>query len=313
MLPAFATTILFAISAVCASRTTRILGGIEANFWRVTLATLLLGAWAHAMGGGLTGAAFPYFLVSGLVGFGMGDLALYQAFPRLGSRLCMILVHCVAAPFGAVVEWLWLGTGITAFQIACGVVVLAGIVTALAPDRRLNIPRSTLLGGIFFGTIAGCGQGLGAVISRKGYQVAEAAGEAIHGVNAGVTAAYQRIIAGWAIAAVFYLVATLWRRSDAPLPTHGAHRFRALLQRFKLAWPWMLGNALAGPSVGVSCFQWALATTPTAIVLPVVALTPLAVIPFARYTEGDRPSPRSIAGAVIAVMGVVALTWDRFR
>jgi drug/metabolite transporter (DMT)-like permease len=50
----------------------------------------------------------------------------------------------------------------------------------------------------------------------------------------------------------------------------------------------MLGNALAGPFVGVSCFQWALATTPTAIVLPVVATTPLVVIPFARFAEGDQ-------------------------
>src|SRR5262245_47142271 len=120
MFPALLTTVLFAISAVCASRATKVLGGIEANFLRVSLATVLLALWAHTFGNGFAGHAFPYFFLSGCVGFGIGDLALYQALPRLGSRLCMILVHCLAAPFGAAVEWFWLGTRITGFQVFCG-------------------------------------------------------------------------------------------------------------------------------------------------------------------------------------------------
>src|SRR5262249_13453412 len=87
MLPAFLTTILFAISAVSANRSTRLMGGIAANFWRISLATILLGLWAHTVGSGIAGKAFPCFLLSGCVGFGLGDLALYQALPRLGSRL----------------------------------------------------------------------------------------------------------------------------------------------------------------------------------------------------------------------------------
>src|SRR5262249_46810521 len=53
MLPAFLTTILFAISAVSANRSTRLLGGVAANFWRISLATLLLGLWAHTLGSGV--------------------------------------------------------------------------------------------------------------------------------------------------------------------------------------------------------------------------------------------------------------------
>ncbi|MGV3773728.1 MAG: EamA family transporter, partial [Verrucomicrobiales bacterium] len=86
MLPAFLTTILFSISGVSAGKMTRILGGVEANFLRIILATSLLAIWAHTFGQGLTGASQPYFLLSGLLGFGVGDLALYQALPRIGSR-----------------------------------------------------------------------------------------------------------------------------------------------------------------------------------------------------------------------------------
>ena len=73
-------------------------------------------------------------------------------------------------------------------------------------------------------------------------------------------------------------------------------------------WTLIVVNALAGPTLGVSCYQWALKTTPTGVVLPIVAMTPIVIIPFARVMEGERPTLRSLIGAVIAVMGVVALT-----
>src|ERR1044072_7210474 len=101
MLPALLTTVLFSISAVCAQRTSKVLGGIEANFWRVVVATVLLAAWAHTLGQGFAGKALPLFLLSGFVGFGIGDIALYQTLPRLGSRLSILLVPVLAASFAS--------------------------------------------------------------------------------------------------------------------------------------------------------------------------------------------------------------------
>jgi drug/metabolite transporter (DMT)-like permease len=43
------------------------------------------------------------------------------------------------------------------------------------------------------------------------------------------------------------------------------------------------------------------------VVLPIVALTPLVIIPFSRFVEGERPSKRSLLGGVIAVIGVIVL------
>ena len=98
MLAAFLTTVLFAVSAVCGSRTARTLGGTEANFWRLVLATIALGVYGHSLGAGLSGAAFPLFLCSGSVGFGLGDVAFFQALPRLGARLTAMMVTCLSAP-----------------------------------------------------------------------------------------------------------------------------------------------------------------------------------------------------------------------
>jgi len=70
-------------------------------------------------------------------------------------------------------------------------------------------------------------------------------------------------------------------------------------------------NGLSGPALGVSCYQWALKTSPTGIVLPIVAITPVLIIPLSLVFEGERPSRRSIGGGIIAVLGAVALAMIR--
>ena len=300
MLPAFLTTVLFAVSAVAANRTTSLLGGIKANFWRITLAAVLLACWAHTQGTGLEGRAFPFFLLSGCVGFGLGDLALYQALPRLGSRLSILLVHCLAAPLAALAEWLWLGTALTFAQAVASVTILGGVALALAPGQQLRLSRRVLVCGILFGVMAAIGQGMGALLSRKAYQIAAAAGENIDGL----TAAYQRILAGWLVAALSFFVAC-YRGEKSSLPRPESPRV------WKSAWPWIVVNAVAGPTLGVGCYQWALAIRPTGVVLPIIAITPIVVIPLARIVEGERPRKRSLLGGAIAVAGAVMLAVQR--
>lgn len=302
MLPAFLTTVLFSLSALFAQRTARALGGITANFWRMFLATLFLGAWSHAMGAGLGGVAFPWLFVSGVLGFGIGDVAMFQALPRIGSRLCILLVHCLATPTAALTEYFWLGAKLSGAQILCIVISLFGVGFAVAPGQKSG-PRAPGYGlGLLFGLLAMLGQALGAVLSRKASQVAATAGHPLTGIDA----AYQRAWGGILISLGVYCVYRFQQRNSAGKSTSTSLSPEA--PERKKVWSWVLANTLAGPVIGVSCYQWALATTPTGIVLPVVALTPLVIIPFAHWMEGERTTPREILGGIIAVAGVVALT-----
>lgn len=300
MLPALLTTVLFSLSGIAANRTTRILGSVTANFFRILVATCFLGVWAHCFGGGLRGPALPIFLLSGCIGFGVGDLALYQALPRLGSRLSIMMVHCLAAPFAALVEWLWLGTKLTPLQMGCGLVILAGVSIALAPKEHLHLERRTLALGVGFGVVAALSQGLGAVVSRWACEVARQHGEPLLGIHGGITAAYQRIWGGVAVA----LLSLVFMNRQIP---RGVRPDLAGPARTRYISKWVVLNGLSGPGFGVAFYQWALATTPTGIVLPIVALTPLVIIPFARVIDGEKPSLRSILGGAIAVCGVVGL------
>jgi drug/metabolite transporter (DMT)-like permease len=297
MWQALSTTVLFSLSAVCGQRSARLLGGVEANFWRVWVAGLMLGLWAHGLGQGLSGKALPIFFLSGLIGFGFGDVSLYQALPRIGSRLSILLVHCVAAPFAAAVEWLWLGTPLSLTTMLAGGTILAGVALALAPSGHLNISRGTFWAGVIFAVGGALGQGGGAVLTRKAVEVARAAGE--QPVD-GLTAAYQRILGGVLVGTIFYAFMK-WRQGQL------GPSMRLAQGSWRRAGGWMVANALAGSVLGVGMFQWALILQPTGVVLPVVAITPLVIVPFSRYVEGEKPTARSLIGGVIAVAGVVAL------
>src|SRR5882672_1969617 len=181
MFAAFLATLLFSISVISGHRTAKLIGGVEANFWRLTFATLFLGAWAFTGGRGVSGAGFPLFLLSGLIGIGIGDAGLFQALPRLGSRLSLLLIQCLTAPIAALIEWLWLGTTLGPVQITGAVIILGGVAVALVPGEHLTIPRPQLIAGSLFALVGVLGNALGVVISRKAYSVTHANAETLDG------------------------------------------------------------------------------------------------------------------------------------
>jgi uncharacterized membrane protein len=184
-----------------------------------------------------------------------------------------------------------------------GAVILIGVGVALMPSKA-SPPRVAVKPiGFLFGLLAASGQGFGALVSRRGVTAAVAAGEPVANVTFGLNATYHRILAGLVFTAVWFTVLKILGRRDAFGPNGtGSRRHRV---------GWIVANALVGPVAGVGCYQWALATTPSGLVLPIAATTPLLAIPIAYWLEGDRPSRRSLAGGVIAVVGCIALTLSR--
>jgi drug/metabolite transporter (DMT)-like permease len=225
---------------------------------------------------------------------------MFQAYPRIGTRRTMVMVQCLAAPIAAIAEWAWLGNAPTIAQACWGILILIGVGVALLPGKTEAQPTHGLTAGILFGLLSAIGQAGGAVLSRKAFAVAEAAGQKFHTPGDGVNAAYQRMLGGICVSGLFFFYLKLAHKPDESRKAN-----------WPRAWPWLIANSLFGPSFGVACYQWGLMTTPTNIVLPIVATTPLAVIPLAHYLEGDRVTKRAIIGGVIAVAGVIGLALAR--
>lgn len=297
---AFLATILFSLSAITGRRLSHYISGTQANIVRLIFAATVLGTFSHLFGFGLGGAGFPILFLSGCVGFGIGDLSMFQAYPRIGARRTIVLIQCLAAPFGALIEWLWLHHTPTPAQALCGLVILAGVGIALMPGKNEAQPTHGLLAGTLFGILSGFCQGSSAVISRKAYEISAAAGHSFHTVTDGINAAYQRILGGICVSLIFFVYLRIAHKATPD----GRNDWRR-------GWHWVAANAMAGPAFGVSCYQWALMTEKTSIVLPIVATTPLAVMPLAHYLEGDRITWRTALGGVLAVAGVIGLSYSR--
>lgn len=295
MFASFLTTILFSLSVIFAARSARMIGGARANLARICIATCLLGIYALSLGQGIRGASLPWFFLSGVIGFGLGDLALFGALPRIGPRLAILLTQCLAAPIAAVAEWAWLGTMLRAADLACAAVILGGVAIALAPDRGLGVDRRTFWIGVLCGIGSALGQAFGAVVSRKANDIATLTNLPIDGG----TAAFQRALGGVLLTSLaFWLTRKKRAVEDSAQP---AVNWRA-------AAPVVAANALAGPTVGVGCYQWALSTTPSGLVLPIIATSPLVTIVLSFFLEKLRPTRRAVLGGLVAVAGAVALT-----
>lgn len=296
MFPAILTTFFFAISVIAARHSIGYLGPQRANFGRQIIALVVLGAWAHSLGQGVGGPTFFLFFISGMFGFGLGDWAHYEALPRIGPGLALLLCQCLAAPIAALTERFCLGTQMTAVQIASSALILVGVALALAPGKTEVIPIGHRVLGVMFGVIAATGQAWGAVSSRYAFQRAHALGFSIDSL----TSAYQRLLGGMACIGLLLLVRGLHSR------WRGDERDR-LRPDWYHAWPWTTTNAVVGAVLGVGSYQWALKSAPSSIVLPIVATSPLAAMLLAFAISGTRPGKRAVVGAVLAVTGVIIL------
>ncbi len=287
------TALLFACSGICGQRSATALGPLRANALRLGIATILLGLMAALFAPvPFFSDAIPWLVLSGAVGFGAGDIALFAAYPHLGARLTLLINLCAAPLFGALGEWILIGTRPTFLQAVYCVVIVAGVVMALS--SQIKRPRSGGAGfrvGLIATVAAGAGQGIGAVLTR----LAKAKAIAAHDHFTGISEAFVRVVPGFVLSALVWWVASkLHRAQNASSPRR---RWTA----------WVVGAAVFGPVLGVSCFQWALGQQTSAVVLSITATTPIIVIPMAIYMDGERVGAVTWIGSAIAVIGVIGV------
>ena len=81
----------------------------------------------HVNQAGLIDLLNPYGLLGGVLGLGIGDIALFHALPRIGVGLTMLLTQCLAAPFALILEYEILGLSPNGPQLLSALVILAGV------------------------------------------------------------------------------------------------------------------------------------------------------------------------------------------
>jgi drug/metabolite transporter (DMT)-like permease len=295
-IPVF-TSFLYATSMFCARRSSQIHGPAKANLLRIGIAAFVLAFYAFLIGSGVQGAGLYWLLLSGILGMGIGDAGFFAAMPRLGPQLSGIIYQCLAAPFGILIEWLWLGILPARLQMVAALVVLTGVCVALWPKEKFaEVSWRQKAYGILFALIAALGQSSGAVATRKAVELNNATGTLVDPI----TQAFQRSLGGLGIILIIYLWVS-WKTRRLPISVPHANASTGT----KIFWP--TSNAVVGAVLGVASLQWALASMPAGIVLSIVATSPLLLIFMAWIFDGEKPSKQHVVGGILAVIGVAGL------
>ncbi len=294
ILAASAVALLWALTSLCFSTAGRSIGSAAVNHVRLWLALAITAALHLATAGRLLPAADGrqalLLLVSGLVGYVLGDAFLFEAFVLMGARVTMLIMTSVPI-FGALLGLLALGERLDGRQAAMIGLTLAGIaIVVTGPERGGG--RSPAAGpkpgrrlwGVACAFGGAAGQAGGLLLSKL----------ALQGGLAPVSANLIRLTAGALGMGVW---AAAGGRAAADFRAAGRGRVPLLI----------LAGTLLGPVLGVALSLYAVARVEIGVASTLMQMAPVLLLPLSRIATGERIGGRAVAGTVVAVAGAAGL------
>ncbi len=272
----------------------RRLGNLTFNVLRMALALLFsvvmfwLATGSPLPAGGTTEACL-WLLLSGVVGYVVGDYCLFQCYLIIGSRYGQLFMTLapIAAAFTA---WVALGQEMAPMSIVAMLVTLTGIgMSVLGRGEHHKVALKLPLGGVLFAIGAAVCQGVGLVLSKIGMDHYEPG--AIPAWLVPFSANFFRCVAG----IVGFTLLLYLREGLTPLR-------EALGDRRGMTAA--TATTIFGPFAGVGFSLMAVQYTSAGIASTLMALTPIIIILPSWWLFRQPITWRAVAGALISVFGV---------
>ena len=310
------------VTALFAEVASKRMGSLPLNVVRMvmSLSLLALTLWV------VMGVPWPRFadadtwlwlLLSGVVGYVIGDYCLMQGYIYIGSRFGQLFMT-LSAPTAAIMGRLLIGEQMRPLAIVGMCVTLFGIGLSIlsrrdeptasphqVPHFKLSLPRR----GVFYASVAGICQGFGLVLSKiglehynasilaSGHALDAAPAEALVPLPLYISMPFAATMIRASMGLVGFVALLLLFERD------GKAKLRRAVRDRKAMWC-VLGATVFGPFVGVSMSLLATMYTSTGIAQTLFALTPILIIAPSVWLFHQRVTPRQILGAVISVVGV---------
>ena len=262
----------------------------------------------------LSGSFFPFDLsleilllsLSGVLGLAVGDQLIFAAFNRAGPRLTLLVLNLVPVAT-AFLAWPTLGEPLNPFGwigILLTIIGVAWVVSDQPKDvekiLKVDANYSPRL-GITLALMGVISVSIGNVLAKQGMTPSES------GDRIGALIAQDvRMLAGAAAIVFMAVIAGACARTigTPPLPDPSKRPARSLAIATLL-----LGTAL-GPILGIILFLYSAALIKLAVTTTIVALTPIAILPFSHLVEHSPVTRKAVFGALLGVAGVVLLTFS---
>lgn len=291
-LAALATSLFFSIGPTYFTLAGRLVGSVVVNRTRLVVALVYL-LIVHVI---LYGTFLPldaapdrwfWLGLSGLIGFVLGDAALFQAFIVIGTRLTM-LIFAVNPIIATLLGWLFLDERLTSTQIIGMLITLVGIAWVMlergnSTQRDLS-PKAYAV-GVLLAILAGAGQAAGAVTAKLG----------LYGDFPPLSGQIIRISTA---AVAIWILTFLSRKARVTV--------QALKEQPK-AVNYILIASFLGPFLGVFFSLVAIQNTQVGIASTLMSLQPVILIPISYYFFKEAISFRAILGTLITLIGIAII------
>lgn len=271
------------------------LGNLTLNVLRMALALLfsvvLFGVvTGNILPPGASAEACGWMLLSGLVGYVIGDFCLFQCYIIIGSRYGQLFMT-LAPLSAALMAWVTLGQQMTLMSILAMLVTLFGIsISVLGRGEHHKVSLKLPLNGILFAIGAAVCQGVGLVLSKIGMDYYEPSASMPEWLVP-FSANFYRCVAG-IIGFTFLLY---FRDGISPL-REAMHDKKGLYVA--------TATTIFGPFVGVGFSLMAVQYTAAGIASTLMAMTPIIIILPAYWLFHEKITWKAILGALISVIGV---------
>lgn len=281
---ALSTAICWTITATSFEYAGKKVGSLTLNIIRLFMAFIFLSLFNWFSRGLMFPSdanvqAWTWLTISGIVGFVIGDLFLFEAFVRIGARISMLIMATVP-PISAILSYFILGESMTFSQVVGMAITLLGIATVILVKGEKKVKLSHPIKGLLFAFGGAVGQALGLILSKFG----------MADYNA-FAATQIRVIAGILGFAIVFTIKRNW----------GAVT-RAFNQRKAIAV--LTIGALFGPFIGVSLSLVSIQHTNPGVASTIMSITPVLIIPFSILVHKEKVSIKEAFGAFLTIMGV---------
>lgn len=241
--------------------------------------------------------AWLWLGLSGVLALGIGDYFNYRMYvilsPKHGSVLSTL------SPAAALLLGIkLLDEHINLVGISGMFITIVGVMSmSLGRTERNTIPdhgHGTVFAGIVFGVIAAVCNGVGLVLSKKGFLTQAATGNIIQPI----TASFIRFITG---TFVVLLITFLNRK----LLTNWSNIKSQPWSTLKIA----MTGTIFGPLLGVTFALTAIQYIDVAVAQTIFALVPVIALLISHFVYKEKITKYALAGAIVAISGVAILIW----
>ncbi len=264
-------------------------GSLAVNFIRLILGFIFISIFTYFTRGFLlptdsTSFNWIWLGLSGIIGFFLGDLFLFQSYLEVGTRVAM-LIMAMSPPITALLGFIFMGEVIRPIGLLGMAITILGIaVVILSKDtgeKKLKITHSVK--GISYAFLGAVGQSVGLILSKVGM-----------GTYNAFAATQIRIIAGFIGFFLLFVYKRQWKDLTVAF-------------KDKKAMTGITIGSIFGPFLGVSLALISLQNTTAGISATITSIMPILIIPFSIILFKEKVKPKEILGTLISVVGVAIL------